>query len=120
MDRNARAPVWPPFGTRRIGTKAASGAGHRAASAAAVKRRVNGHRNTLAPFANRPRTGPSFVNTTVPASAGPGTSATTRIDDVPTAASTVGIADQDRAARTLVGGALAQNHIELGYSNREH
>jgi len=36
MDRDARAPARPPFGTPQTRPKAASGAGHPAASAAAV------------------------------------------------------------------------------------
>src|SRR5690348_10401241 len=44
------------------------------------------------PLANRPRTGPSFVTTTGPAPAVLGTCATIRIDGVPRAASTTGIA----------------------------
>jgi hypothetical protein len=37
MDRDARASARPPFGTGQARPKAASGAGHHAASAAAVK-----------------------------------------------------------------------------------
>jgi hypothetical protein len=36
MDRDARAPTRPPFGAQQARPKAASGAGHRAASAAAA------------------------------------------------------------------------------------
>ena len=49
MDRDARAPARPPFGAPQTRPKAASGAGHRAASAAAVKHRVNCHRNPPKP-----------------------------------------------------------------------
>jgi hypothetical protein len=45
MDRDARAPARPPFGTPQTRPKTASGAGHRATSAAAVRLRVNCHRN---------------------------------------------------------------------------
>jgi REP-associated tyrosine transposase len=41
MDRDARAPARPPFGTPQTRPKAASGAGYRAATAAAVKRSAN-------------------------------------------------------------------------------
>src|SRR5205807_2761281 len=57
MDRDARAPARPPFGTPQTRPKAASGAAHRAESAAAVKPRVNCHRNpklltVVGPFAH--------------------------------------------------------------------
>jgi hypothetical protein len=50
IGRPLRRPVWiailePPFGTPQTRPKTASGAGHRATSAAAVTRRVNCHRN---------------------------------------------------------------------------
>ena len=47
MDRDARAPARPPFGTPQTRPKAASGAGRRAASPAAANRKVNGHRNNV-------------------------------------------------------------------------
>jgi putative transposase len=40
MDRGARAPAWPPPGTRQARAKAASGPGHLPGAAAAVKGRV--------------------------------------------------------------------------------
>jgi len=48
MDRDARAPARPHFGASQTRPKAASGARHRVASSAAVKRKVNCHRNSLA------------------------------------------------------------------------
>jgi hypothetical protein len=45
MGRDVRAPARPPFGTSQTRPEAASGAGHRAASAAAVTHQVNCHRN---------------------------------------------------------------------------
>ena len=45
MDCDAPAPARPPFGAPQARPKAASGAGHRSASAAAVKHWVNCHRN---------------------------------------------------------------------------
>jgi hypothetical protein len=41
MDRDARAPARPRFGTPQIRPKAASGAGHRATSVAALRRSAN-------------------------------------------------------------------------------
>jgi hypothetical protein len=48
MDRDARAPARPPFGTPQTRPKAASGARHGTASAAAGKHKVNCHRNPFA------------------------------------------------------------------------
>ena len=53
MDCDARAPARPPFGTPQARPKAASGSGHRAATAAAVKHRVNCHRNSNFPNCHR-------------------------------------------------------------------